>query len=87
MGDQFPGITGLPFALEVGTGFGTDLLILKAGVYPEGYYIKPSLSLFKDLLALEGYFTCFPRLYSTDLYYWPHEKFDRFGFSIWYNFH
>jgi prolipoprotein diacylglyceryltransferase len=90
IGDQFPGVTGLPFALEIGTGFGTDKFALKAGYYLEGYYVKPAMNLFNDRLTLEGYFTFLPVLYNSDSYNdyaWPDEKLDRYGFSIWYNFH
>jgi len=90
VGDQFPGVTGLPLALEIGTGFGTDKFALKAGYYPEGFYVKPAINLFRDHLTLEGYLTISSKPYSSSSYaddIWPDEKLNRYGFSIWYHIH
>jgi hypothetical protein len=98
LGEQFPGLTGrIPIKYELGSGFGTDNFILRAGLQsrhllgldlmnPYGFFIQPSISFFKNQLTLEGYYAFFPeRFYDTT--YDEAREYNKFGLNIWWNMH
>jgi prolipoprotein diacylglyceryltransferase len=99
LGEQFPGLTGrLPVKLEMGSGFGTDNFLLQAGfqyrsffvlnelMNPYGFFIKPSINLFKNQLTLAGYYAFFPEIF-YDTAYDEAREYNKFGLNIWWNIH
>ncbi len=96
LGEQFPGLTGrVPYNLEIGSGFGTDNFLLRAGLQYrhlfglrlediDGFFIKPSINLFKNQFTLAGYYAFFPeRFYDTA--YDEAREYNKFGLNIWWN--
>lgn len=95
LGDQFPGIYGIPVESEIGSGFGTDKFSLKGGCFfgfeflypvPDGFFIKPAVKLFKNQLTLEGYYTFFGDK-SYDPEYDDYQQYNKFGLNLWWNIH
>jgi prolipoprotein diacylglyceryltransferase len=94
LGDQFPGIYGMPLSIESGSGFGTDKYFLKGGCFfylgyfgepiPDGFFIKPAINLYKDQLTLEGYYTFFGNK-SYNPQYDDYQQYNKFGVNLWWN--
>lgn len=83
IGDQFPGLAAHePYAIEIGSGFGTDKFLLNVGLQFQvrnySLYIKPRLNLLKNQLTLKGYYNS--RIINEYL-----KKYNEFGLNIWWN--